>query len=252
MFMRFVHLSINVQYEKTFRQFYNIVIMPQLEKMDGCRLAGLIKSNSDSGKFISISLWDKKNQAEKYEKSDVFNKLSQQINQFLAESSEWKLQLSNELKVEYTPVVQSPVKRNYAVAVNTKNVLPPSAQASGMYIRIVSIKIQPGKVKEFKNIYSHDIIPALESTMGCNFVYLIESLKHKEEFLSLSVWENKSFADDYDNSGKFNELTSKLKHTFSKFYLWKMELEQQSKSKVETSEDMKIDNYTVITGKNFS
>jgi len=30
-----------------------------------------------------------------------------------------------------------------------------------------------------------------------------------------------------------------------------MGLEQESKGKVETSEDMKIDNYTMVTGKSF-
>ncbi len=251
MFMRFVHLSIDGEHENTFRHFYNTIVLPQLQKMDGCKMAGLIKSNADKGKFVSLTLWDEKDQAEKYEKSDVYKNLSEQVNQFLSESSEWKIQLSDDFRLEYKPETETPIKRNYAVAVSTKNTESSIKQQSGMYIRIVSVKIEYGKVEEFRELYSKEIIPALESTEGCSFAYLIESAKEDNEYLSISVWEDKSFADKYEASGKFDELTAKVKHTFSKFYLWKMELEQESKGKVETSEDMKIDDYTMVTGKSF-
>lgn len=250
--MRLVHLSINGEFEKIFSQFYNTIVLPQLQNMEGCKMAGLIKSNSENGQFISLTLWDEEKQAEKYEKSKVYENLTEQVSQFLSESSEWKVQLSDDHRLEYKPSSETPVKRNYAVAVSTKNINSYSGQRSGMYTRIVSAKIQPDKVEEFKNIYSNEIIPELETTKGCSFVYLIESLKEENEFLSISVWEDKSFADEYEASGKFDELKEKVKHTFSKFYLWKMELEQESKGKVETSEDMKIDNYTMVTGKNFN
>ena len=251
MFLRLVQLSINTEYESTFRQVYNIVVLPQLQRLVGCRMAGLIKSNTERGKFISLTLWDKKKQAEDYEKSEVSKKLSEHIEQFLSESSEWKLQLSEDSKVEYKPVLESPSRTNYVVAVRSHNNKSKLAESTGMYIRIVSVKIQPDKIKEFKKIYSKEILPNLETAEGCSFAYLTENLKNDSEFLSFSVWEDKSFADQYELSGKFTQLTDKVKHTFSKFYLWKMELEQSSKGKINTSEDMKIDNYTLITGKSF-
>ena len=54
-----------------------------------------------------------------------------------------------------------------------------------MYIRIVSLKIEPGEVKEFRELYSKGIIPALESTEGCSFAYLIEGVKQDNEYLSI-------------------------------------------------------------------
>ena len=252
MFMRLLHLTINEKYENIFGQFYNTIVLPQLQKMDGCKMVGLIKSINERGKFVSLTLWDEKIQAEIYEKSKVYKNLSEQVSQFLSESSEWKIQLSNDFKVEYKPVTEMPHQGNYAVAVRTHSTKSSPEQPVGMYIRIVSVKIQEDRVEEFKEIYSKEIIPALESTQGCNFAYLTENLKEDNEFLSLSIWEHKSFADHYEASGRFNELTAKVKHTFSKFYLWKMELEQDSKGKVETSEDMKIDHYTMITGKSFN
>lgn len=252
MFMRLVHLSINGEYEHTFRQFYNTIALPQLQNMEGCKMAGLIKSNTDKGQFISLTLWDEEKQAENYEKSKVYENLSEQVTQFLAESSEWKIQLSDDFKIEYKQVPETPFQGKYAVAVKTHSTKSSPEQPSGMYVRIVSVRIQPGMVDEFRDIYSKEIIPALGATKGCTFAYLTENMQEDNEFLLISVWEDKSFADEYEDSDKFKELTAKVKHTFSKFYLWKMGLEQESKGKVETSEDMKIDNYTMVTGKGFN
>jgi len=56
MFVRFVHLAINGEYENAFRHFYYTIVLPQLQKMDGCKMAGLIKSNAEKGKFNSLTL----------------------------------------------------------------------------------------------------------------------------------------------------------------------------------------------------
>lgn len=251
MFMRLVHLSISGEYESSFRQLYIISVLPQLQKIEGCKMADLIKSNSEKGKYISLTFWEDEAQAEKYEKSDAFKNLAAQINMFLAESSEWKVQLSENYKLEYKPVLDIPYRKNYSVFANTQNKNIINSSKAGMFTRIVSFKIEQKKLEEFKNIYSSEIIPNLETAEGCSFSYLTEGLKDKNEFLSITIWEEKSFADNYENSGKFLEQIKKVRPTFSKFYLWKMNLEQNNKGKIETSEDMRVDNYTIITGKRF-
>lgn len=252
MFMRLVHLSISKEYESSFRQLYIISVLPQLQKMEGCKMADLIKSISEEGKYISLTLWDEEQQAEKYENSEAFKNLSAQVNMFLSESSEWKVQLTDNYKLEYKPMVETPFRKNYSVSASTKTKNIANISQSGMFTRIVSFKIESEKLEEFKKVYTNEIIPFLEATKGCSFAYLTEGLKDENEFLSVTVWENKSYADNYESSGAFLDQFEKVRHTFSKFYLWKMELEQNSSGKVETSEDMKVDNYTVITGKRFN
>jgi len=251
MYMRFLHLSVNPEVEKPFQQFYKTIVITELQKMPGRKLAGLIKSGEESGQFISLTLWAEKSQAEEYENGEVFQKLYTQVEEFLSESSEWKIQLSDKNELEYKPASETPVKDDYAVAVKTSKTEFAPDEPKGMYIRIVSHKIQEGKVEEFKKIYSDEIIPALQSTKGCKFVYLSEDMKTENQFLSITIWDNKSCADEYETNGEFDELISKIRHTFSQFYLWKMALEQDSKSKIKTSEDLKVDHYTLIEGKNF-
>jgi quinol monooxygenase YgiN len=178
--------------------------------------------------------------------------LSEEIKPFLSQSSEWKIQLSEDLQLEYKPSSESTKVKDYTVALQTSPDRSSLKEENDLFVRIVSAKIQKGKVDEFKDIYSSEILPVLKATKGCLYAFLSENLKEMDEFLSVSIWRSKAEADDYENSGMFEELSKKVKHTFSHFYLWKMALEQETKGKIQTSEDMKVDHYTMIAGKSFN
>ena len=72
-----------------------------------------------------------------------------------------------------------------------------------------------------------------------------------DDFLSMTIWERKKDAEEYEISGKYQELLNKVKHTFSQFYLWKMSLEKQYGSQVKTTDDLHVDQYEVVTGRSF-
>lgn len=252
MYMRFLRLSVKPNVEIQFQQFYKTIVINEIQKMDGCRLAVLIKNSNEEGQFISLTLWDEKHQAEFYEKSKVFAILSDQSKHFLFGSNEWKVQLSEDLQLEYKSVSDKPVKKDYFVAAISNSNIVHKENSPGMYVRIVSAKIQEGKTSEFKDLYSAEIIPILRATTGCHSAYLSESMNHKNEFLSITIWDDKSSADEYEAGGQFDKLVAKVKHTFSQFYLWKVALEQESNDKIQTSDDLKIDHYTMVTGKSFN
>ena len=66
-----------------------------------------------------------------------------------------------------------------------------------------------------------------------------------------TMWESKEDADDYEKSGRFDELTEKLKHTFAELYQWKMTLEKEGVRQAVTSEDLAVKYYSIVTGKSF-
>jgi quinol monooxygenase YgiN len=142
--------------------------------------------------------------------------------------------------------------KDYVVALQTSPDDSSIKEEDDLFVRIVSAKIQEGKVNEFKELYSKEIMPVLQASEGCLYAFLNKNLKEMDEFLSVSIWKSKADADAYENSGKFEELTNKVKHTFSHFYLWKMALEQETKGKIRTSEDMRVDHYTMVAGKSFN
>ncbi|MFQ5584099.1 MAG: antibiotic biosynthesis monooxygenase family protein, partial [Calditrichia bacterium] len=124
-------------------------------------------------------------------------------------------------------------------------------QDSPMYVRIVSAKIQPGKMEEFRNLYSTEIIPALRETPGCRYAFLTENLQEENEIISVTIWDSKEDAQYYEESGRFEELTKKVAHTLSSLYQWKMALQKKTGERVKTSDDLKVTHYNVVTGKKF-
>ena len=168
MFMRLVQLNVEIQMIYNFRETYNKDIIPRLQKMPGCRFVGLIESGSEESEFISLTLWDTQEQAESYEKGGVYKELLGKLKPFLRNTSEWKVQLSENLELEYKPVTEEPVIKKYSVKAQTDSSATGNID-SRLYVRIVSLSIQEGKEDEFRKIYTDEIIPALLSTKGCRY-----------------------------------------------------------------------------------
>ncbi|OGU33085.1 MAG: hypothetical protein A2057_08885, partial [Ignavibacteria bacterium GWA2_35_9] len=186
MFMRLLQIKLNPDYIEQFKNFYDVTVLPQLQKMPGCIFAGLIKSGPDNAEFISLTFWETQLNAEEYEKSGVFQGLVNQAKPFLSESTEWKIQLSDKMELEYAPVTEEPVIKKYSVELQKEEDDKPKYQSSQMYVRIVSMKIQEDKLDEFKKIYLETIIPALKKIDGCRHVFLTESINEKDEFISVT------------------------------------------------------------------
>ena len=150
------------------------------------------------------------------------------------------------------PVEEEPVIKKYSVAVQNDNEDTHLDLPQNMYVRILSIKIEDNKLEEFKRLYSEIIFPSLKETEGCQNVFLIESVNEPDEFISVSIWDSKDAADNYEASDKFRVLTERVSHTFSKLYLWKMFFEKEHGVKIQTSQDFKVEHYDIVTGKSFS
>ncbi len=250
MFMRLVQLNVeNTEIEK-FRETYNDEIIGRLQKTPGCRFVGLIENGTEECEFISLTLWDQQEQAEAYERGGVYEELLAKVKPCLKNSSEWKIQLSENLELEYKQVQEEPVIKKFSVqAQGDRN--ESSSINSHLYLRIVSLSIQEGRENEFKKIFTDEIIPELLSTQGCKYAYLTRSTQDPRAFISVTIWKSKDDADFYESSGKFRELVDKVSHTFSQFYRWKMALERDYDANIKTSEDMRVERYNIVTGKNF-
>ena len=251
MFMRFLQLKLKPDHIIDFKEFYEKDVLTELHNTQGCLFAGLIKSKPEENEFISLTFWQTQAQAEQYESGGVFQKLFEQAKPYLSESTEWKVQLSENMELQYGPVEEEPVIKKYTVAVKNDASEDFLSHSSNMFVRILSLIIQDDKLEEFKKLYSELIIPTLKSIKGCRYIYLTESVSEKNEFISVTIWDSKEDAEEYESSGKFQGLTDKVKHTFSQLYLWKMSLEKDYGGKITTSEDFKVERYNIVTGKSF-
>jgi heme-degrading monooxygenase HmoA len=249
--MRFLHIKIKPEKLPELRQFYETAVIPALQNLPGCRHASLIHSAHHEDECISLTLWDSQENAEAYAQSGLFQELLQASQPFLADSSEWKIELSEELKLEYRPVAEEPVVKSYVVAAAAKAEALPQEPFAVMYLRIVSSKIKPGKKEEFRRLYTEEIIPALRGVNGCRYAYLTESLEAQHEVISVTIWDSQREAENYEHSGLFEQLNKKVKHTFSDLYQWKMALEKTYGGQAATSDDQTVEHYSIVTGRSF-
>ena len=252
MFMRILQLKLNSDFINDFKAFYEETVEPKLQTIDGCLFASLIKSKPDKDEFISLTFWKTQQQAENYENSGVFNELIEQAKPYFSEASdEWKIQLTEDMEIQYSQENEKPVINKYNVAVQNGTDTSLIKQNDSMFLRIVSLKIQPGKMDEFKKLYHEIVIPSFKKAPGCRNAFLTQSISEDSDFISVSVWDDKESAVKHESGKEYNEMIDKVKHTFSQFYLWKMSLDRDRQSKIKTTEDMKVGHYDVVTGKSF-
>jgi quinol monooxygenase YgiN len=229
------------------RKIYDEKIIPELRKMKGCLFACLIRSETQPDEGISFTLWDSQENAESYVKSGAFQSLHAELKPYLSDSSEWKVELTKDLKVEYKPVSEEPVIKSYRTLIESSNEI---SGHEAMYMRVLSLNIQPGKFDNFQEIYTSEIIPALKKVKGCRYVYLTGSDDNPNEAISITIWDSREDAEKYEK-GLFTGLMDKVNPTLSNLYQWKMALEQDQNWQVRTSDDISVKYYNVVAGMGF-
>ncbi len=250
MHMRLLQFEVAQGAVPPLRELYTHRIIPALQDVAGCRYAGLTQSVHHPEQCISLTLWDSQEEALAYEQKGTYQRLIDEARPYLSASSEYTTRLSENLTLEYVPLPIEPLVRGYPVAERSENAEPGKEHTSAMWVRIVSLKILPGKLTEFRRLYVEQTIPVLRTVKGSRHVYLLESDDHSHEVLSVTTWESKQDAEDYEKSGLFDQLLDGQKHLLSSLYQWKHGLGKVQASLSATSEDVMVEHYTVLTGKN--
>jgi quinol monooxygenase YgiN len=251
MFMRMVQVKVKAESASQLPLLYSEKIVPALQGTPGCLYASLIRSVSRPDEAISMTLWDTMEHAEAYERGGLFQRLLDEVNPYLSEASEWKVQLSKDFTLEYAPVPEDPVVKSYRISTPTSEHPPLSAQTTALYVRIVSINLKPGSTEEFGRLYNTEILPVLHKVVGCLYAFVTEGIQERNEVISVTIWDSKTAADVYEATGLFQKLTRKVQHTFSELYQWKLAAERRSDVQVSSTEDLSVSGYNVVSGKIF-
>jgi len=251
MYLRLVRVRIKRETLSVAQRLYDEKIASRLQAVPGCLYAGLMLSEHHEDECISMTLWDTQEHAEEYVESGLFKELVEEAEPYLTDPSEWKVQLSRNLELEYGPVPQEPVVKSYTMTAQTDSEVPPQEAGGRLYLRIVSARVQPKKMDELRKIYADEIIPTLRNTRGCRYAYLTQGIEETNEAISVTIWNSKEYADAYEEGGGFAELLDKIRHTFSEVYQWKMALEREFGGGVVSSGDYDVEGYSIVTGRRF-
>jgi quinol monooxygenase YgiN len=211
MFMRLVQMRVNPEKISEFEKVYERIIVPTLRRAPGCVYAGLVQSLEDENDGISITLWSHQDHAHAYERSGKYAESLEVARPFFSDSLEWRVQLSVDLRPEFWPVDPEPVVKSYATDVSVfKATGPPSGRGGSMYLRILSMKVNPERKYEFVEIYRREIIPGLRRVEGCLDAYLAEGVRGGNELLSITIWSGLERAKAYEATGEFDRLKQKV------------------------------------------
>jgi heme-degrading monooxygenase HmoA len=247
MYMRLLRLKIKEESIPLIGDFYASRALAELQNARGCQFASLLQSQQQPEELISLTLWERLEDAEAYGRSDVFRKIMEEVRPHLAEASEWKVQLSKELELTYAPLEEEPSIDSYQVAAQEE--LRPDRGPS--FIRFFSMIVKQGRLEEFERIYNGEILPALKATPGCTSAFLIENLRDPHHLASLTLWDSDMAAENYEKTGQFAALLEKVSPTLSEFFQWKLALDKEKAATLHTSEDGKIGHYRFVLGKRF-
>ena len=251
MYMRMVQVRIKRGSLPQLQTFYKDRVIPALQKTKGCRYAGFMVSVHHPEECISLTLWDSPADALAYEKSGTFSQLLEELRPYFTESSESRIQLSHDLKLEYVPVPEEPVVSTFAVAATGSVEHRGPEAAENIWVRIVSLKLRAGRIEEFKRAYAEQVIPALQRVKGCRYVYLTERTGKPNEVFSVTSWASRQDAELYEKSGLFGKLLESQQHLLSELYEWKKSRERTTHADIATSEDVAVEHYDVLVGRSF-
>jgi quinol monooxygenase YgiN len=246
-----VHVKVKTGQVKQVERLYKDRIVSVLASTPGCRFAGLLQSAHHPEDLISMTLWNAEEDAKTYETSGGYKELLEETKPFLSDSSESTVRLSENLTLEYVPLPEEPVVRSFPVAATTDADVQSIEEKREIWVRIVQLKIRPGKRQEFKKKYVEEVIPTLRKVKGCRHVYLTEQEGGPDILASVTTWDSRADADAYEKSGLYDQLIESQREFLSSLYEWKRHREEAGKPRVATSEDVVVELYTVLTSKTF-
>lgn len=108
MFLRMVTHTVQTETIGQLVDTYDRMILHALRLTSGCVFASLLQNTDNARESISRTIWNSQQEALEYEESGLFQKLIKSLRPFFLESNERKLEFSEGLSLEYTPIQTEP------------------------------------------------------------------------------------------------------------------------------------------------
>jgi quinol monooxygenase YgiN len=118
-YLRLVALKVAAGRMAEIRQIYRWEIIPTLLATPGCRCACLLDSIADEREVVSVTVWDSREDADRYERSGQFTALMDRLRPALTGLYRWKLSLERESAVRISTSEDAAVD-GYALVVGER------------------------------------------------------------------------------------------------------------------------------------
>lgn len=251
MYLRMVQVRLKPDLIREASRFYEENVLTTLASTPGCLYAGWVRNAEEESDVVSLTLWENRKHAEQYEQGGMFTRLVERMRPYFADEADWNLQLSEDFRLEFSPVTSEPeVKAFEGDDEEVDPTMVPSI-AEDLYLRIVTHIVEENRGEEFRNLYRTHVVPALRAYPGCLYVQLAHNVNNQNEYISVTVWNTRRAARNYEESGMFEKLKNTLRPTLSGLYRWKMEADATRGQIAATADDVSVQGYVMMMSKVF-
>jgi len=94
LYVRIVVAQVKNERGAEFQQLYREQVAPALKRLNGCRDVLLVKGYRNPDRYLSLSLWEREEDAVRYEISGEFDRLTEVLKDTLTERHAWRLHLA--------------------------------------------------------------------------------------------------------------------------------------------------------------
>jgi len=185
MFLRMVTHIIRAEESERNAQVYADSILSALRSTPGCAFASLLQNTQNAQECISLTIWNSRKESNEYEESGLYRKLVDELRPFFAESTEWKLELSENLSLEYTPVKVEPTVERFDDSVAGSDNIS-RLKAKPFAAHILEVTVREDQSSAFETKFASDIHPKYEAHKG--FIDLVLVREH-HKFHIVSFWD---------------------------------------------------------------
>ncbi len=162
-------------------------VLPALRTTKGCVFASLLQDLRQPQECVSLTIWNSRRESEAYEQSGLYERLLALLRPHFAESTEWKLGLSGDLSLEYTPMPVEPVIERFEEAFG--GVRPAEASPAAPFaVEVVTLGLRDEGRDNLERAFATVMHPKFQSRKG--FISLILLLDRRIVHI-ISLWDER-------------------------------------------------------------
>gem|GEM_PF-1045744 len=84
-----------------------------------------------------------------------------------------------------------------------------------MWVRVGSFRVQPGEAANLRSTYNGQAVPKVRACPGNLGCLLLEPAADGDEFVVMTVWQDRAAAEAYDASGAAAEVVALVRRFFA-------------------------------------
>ena len=247
MFLRMVTHIIRAEDSEKNARTYAGSVLSGLRTTDGCVFAALLQESSNPQRCISLTIWSARDASVAYEESGLYQKLVDSLRPYFLETDEWKLELSEDLSLQYTPVRVEPSVEGFDETLVASGSLA-GLKRNPFAVHILAVSVLEEHVGNFEKILASEIYNRYRHIKG--FLELV-TVRQQRTFFVISFWDETVDLQSSSGVHSLDRLGESVSAMLPSFIQWKATHKHEAQLSA-SSEDVKASVYRCLTAEWFA